>query len=181
MTDLTFTLLRLGFLVLLWVFVLSAIGVLRRDLYGTKTAPRRRRGEVHVPPVTSPSPQVPEPARPASGTIPRQPSRQAARQAAQPGAPTRLVVTAGPLRNTTLPLTTSSILIGRAPSCTLVLDDDYSSSRHARIFPQNGAWYLEDLGSTNGTYVGEQRISGIIPLQPGMAVRIGQSAVELQR
>jgi len=169
MTDLTFTLLRLGYLVLLWVFVLSAIGVLRRDLYGTKVTPRRsRRGAPAAPtarPASEPTPAAtPEPARPAA-----------------PAGPSRLVVTGGPLTGTTIPLTTSSILIGRAPSCTLVLDDDYSSSRHARIFPQHGGWFVEDLGSTNGTYVDDQRISQVVPLGPGTRVRIGQSVVELQR
>ncbi len=100
---------------------------------------------------------------------------------ATPAGPSRLVVTAGPLTGTTIPLTTSSILIGRAPSCTLVLDDDYSSSRHARIFPQHGSWFVEDLGSTNGTYVEDQRIAQVTPLGPGTRVRIGQSVVELQR
>ncbi|ARU51399.1 pSer/pThr/pTyr-binding forkhead associated (FHA) protein [Cellulosimicrobium cellulans] len=167
MTDLTFTLLRLGYLVLLWVFVLSAIGVLRRDLYGTKITPRRgRKGTAQAArPTSGPTPAAaPEPARPAA-----------------PAGPSRLVVTAGPLTGTTIPLTTSSILIGRAPSCTLVLDDDYSSSRHARIFPQHGSWFVEDLGSTNGTYVEDQRISQVTPLGPGTRVRIGQSVVELQR
>ncbi|GED10295.1 FHA domain-containing protein FhaB/FipA [Cellulosimicrobium cellulans] len=167
MTDLTFTLLRLGYLVLLWVFVLSAIGVLRRDLYGTKITPRRgRKGAAPAArPTSGPTPAAaPEPARPAA-----------------PAGASRLVVTAGPLTGTTIPLTTSSILIGRAPSCTLVLDDDYSSSRHARIFPQHGSWFVEDLGSTNGTYVEDQRIAQVTPLGPGTRVRIGQSVVELQR
>ncbi|WP_454042215.1 FHA domain-containing protein FhaB/FipA [Cellulosimicrobium sp. Marseille-Q8652] len=168
MTDLTFTLLRLGYLVLLWVFVLSAIGVLRRDLYGTKITPRRgKKSDAGPRPTPTPAagaPAAPEPARPSA-----------------PAGPSRLVVTAGPLRGTTVPLTTSSILIGRAPSCTLVLDDDYSSSRHARIFPQHGSWFVEDLGSTNGTYVDDQRITQVMPLGPGTRVRIGQSVVELQR
>jgi pSer/pThr/pTyr-binding forkhead associated (FHA) protein len=168
MTDLTFTLLRLGYLVLLWVFVLSAIGVLRRDLYGTKITPRRGKksdaGARPAPPAATGAPAAPEPARPSA-----------------PAGPSRLVVTAGPLRGTTVPLTTSSILIGRAPSCTLVLDDDYSSSRHARIFPQHGSWFVEDLGSTNGTYVDDQRITQVMSLGPGTHVRIGQSVVELQR
>ncbi|MBD8080007.1 FHA domain-containing protein FhaB/FipA [Cellulosimicrobium arenosum] len=165
MTDLTFTLLRLGYLVLLWVFVLSAIGVLRRDLYGTRTASRRdkRADKGAATPAPAPRP-APEPQR-----------------GKQPAGPTRLVVTAGPLTGTTIPLGGSAILMGRAPSCTLVLDDDYSSSRHARIFPQNGGWYVEDLGSTNGTYVDEQRIGQAVALGPGTQVRIGQSVVELQR
>ncbi|WP_265522429.1 FHA domain-containing protein FhaB/FipA [Oerskovia flava] len=180
MSELTFTLLRLGYLVLLWVFVFSAIGVLRSDLYGTRRMSRRKRGDPRPGRGSAAGAQV---AGPASAPTPAQaPARTApAAPAASSNEPTRLVVVAGALRGTTIPLSTSSILIGRAPSCTLVLDDDYSSSRHARIFPQAGAWYVEDLGSTNGTYIGEQRLSGVNQLQPGVGVRIGQSVVELQR
>ncbi|MBE7700224.1 FHA domain-containing protein [Oerskovia sp. Sa1BUA8] len=170
MTELTFTLLRLGFLVLLWVFVFAAIGVLRRDLYGTKITARKGRSAQDAPRAAAGA--APSRSAPASAPTPAAPA---------PTGPTRLVVTAGPLRGTTVPLSTSSILLGRAPSCTLVLDDDYSSSRHARIFPQGGTWYVEDLGSTNGTYINERRISGIEPLPPGVGVRVGQSVVELQR
>ena len=128
MSELTITLLRLGYLVLLWVFVLAAIGVLRRDLYGTKIVQRGRRRPASAPPA---------PAAPASAV----PGRSAPFPRRDVG-PRRLVVTAGPLRGTTLPLASSAILIGRAPSCTLVLDDDYSSSRHARVFPQDGEWFV---------------------------------------
>jgi pSer/pThr/pTyr-binding forkhead associated (FHA) protein len=161
MSELTFTLLRLGYLVLLWVFVLSAVAVLRRDLAGNRGvgSERRRRREAATP------------ARAAGANAPPVPSRQG---------PTRLVVTAGPLAGTSLPLTGSSILIGRAPGCTLVLDDDYSSSRHARIFPQGSAWFVEDLGSTNGTFVGDQQVTSPVPLPPGVGVQIGRSVVELQ-
>ena len=163
MSELTFTLLRLGYLVLLWVFVLSAVAVLRRDLAGPRTpSGRRRRPEV--------AGQAPSPAQ-AGGNAARSPQR---------GGPSRLVVVAGPLTGTTIPLTSSGVLIGRAPSCTLVLDDDYSSSRHARIFPQGGQWFVEDLGSTNGTYINEERVQGILPLALGVGVQIGQSVVELQ-
>ncbi|MDO8143734.1 MULTISPECIES: FHA domain-containing protein [unclassified Isoptericola] len=158
MSELTFTLLRLGYLVLLWVFVLSAVAVLRRDLAlrGTPRAPKKSDDvAAAAAPVAAPRP---------SGR----------------SGPTRLVVTQGPLTGTTLPLSGSSILIGRAPSCTLVLDDDYSSSRHARIFPQGDQWYVEDLGSTNGTYLGDQRVSSPAQLAPGVGVQIGRSVVELQ-
>ncbi|GII98842.1 type III secretion system (T3SS) inner membrane Yop/YscD-like protein [Sediminihabitans luteus] len=181
MSELTFTLLRLGYLVLLWVFVLSVVGVLRRDLFGSRSTKDARKRPV---PATSPA------GRRSAGQAPRAaaapPQRVAAAPAAPPATParsagpTRLVVTTGALRGTTIPLTSQAILIGRAPGCTLVLEDDYSSSRHARVFPQGGQWYVEDLGSTNGTYIHDKRISGVVQISPGTPVRIGQSTVELQ-
>ncbi|WP_298458884.1 FHA domain-containing protein [uncultured Cellulomonas sp.] len=159
MSELAITLLRLGYLVLLWVFVLSAIGVLRRDLYGTRIVPRRRG------------------ARGGDATRAGAPAGDTRRDAA----PSRLVVTEGPLTGTTLPLTSSAILIGRAPSCTLVLDDDYSSSRHARLYPEGGQWFVEDLGSTNGTFLGQARVDRPTPVAPGASVRVGKSVLELQR
>jgi len=171
MSELTITLLRLGYLVLLWVFVLSAIGVLRRDLYGTKIVDRRGRAGR-------------SPAKAAVGPADGAPAAAPGRGARTPRpvqGPTRLVVTEGPLRGTTLPLGASAVLIGRAPSCTLVLDDDYSSSRHARIFPQGGQWFVEDLGSTNGTFLSDERVEHPMPVPPGAHVRVGQSVLELQR
>ena len=162
MSELAVTLLRLGYLVLLWVFVLSAIGVLRRDLYGTKIVPRRRAAATGSAAGGDPS-----------GAAPAEGSRDRG--------PTRLVVTEGPLRGTTLPLTSSAILIGRAPSCTLVLDDDYSSSRHARLYPENGQWFVEDLGSTNGTFLGQKKVDRPMPVGPGDEVRLGKSTLELRR
>ena len=50
-----------------------------------------------------------------------------------------------------VPLVTAPITIGRAPDSTLVVDDEYASARHARLFPHEGQWVAEDLGSTNGT------------------------------
>ncbi|KQR17147.1 FHA domain-containing protein [Cellulomonas sp. Leaf334] len=174
MSELTITLLRLGYLALLWVLVLFAIGVLRRDLYGTRITDRRRR-KAAVPAGSAAAAVATEPTKPetAPTRIPR-----SARSGSGPG---RLVVTEGPLRGTIVPLGTSSVLIGRAPGCTLVLDDDYSSSRHARIFPQGGQWFVEDLGSTNGTYVADQRVEAPTPVPTGTPVRVGQSVLELQR
>ena len=167
MSELAVTLLRLGYLVLLWVFVLSAIGVLRRDLYGTRILPR---GSGHARAATAGT-HAP------SGTTDDDASRGRGRDTS----PTRLVVTDGPLLGTTLPLTSSAILIGRAPSCTLVLDDDYSSSRHARLYPEGGQWFVEDLGSTNGTYLGQTRVDHPMPVATGAEVRVGKSTLELRR
>lgn len=168
MSELTVTLLRLGYLLLLWFFVLSTVGVLRRDLYGTKIVRRLRRPAGTAGPPTTTSGTAASAAAPA-------------RPAPARGGPTRLAVTSGPLRGTTIPLAGSGILVGRAPSCTLVLDDEYTSSRHARVFPQFGEWYVEDLGSTNGTFVDEMRILEPTAVPPGVAIRVGQSTLELQR
>ncbi|HEY0217452.1 MAG TPA: FHA domain-containing protein [Cellulomonas sp.] len=170
MSELTVTLLRLGYLVLLWVFVLSAIGVLRRDLYGTRIVSRARAARTAAPPV----------APGASDAAPAERGRGRGRGRGADAGPSRLVVTEGPLRGTTLPLGSSAVLIGRAPSCTLVLDDDYSSSRHARLFAEGGQWFVEDLGSTNGTFLDEQKVTAALPVRPGARVRIGQSVLELQ-
>lgn len=153
MSELTVGLLRLGYLALLWLLVLSAISVLRRDLYGTRIVARRRQAGKGAA-------VGPAPAR---------------------HGPSRLVVTEGPLRGTIVPLGAAPVLLGRAPGCTLVLDDDYSSSRHARLYPQGEEWFVEDLGSTNGTYLGEYRVQAPMRVPMGTAVRIGQNVMELGR
>lgn len=168
MSELTVTLLRLGYLALLWVLVLSSIAVLRRDLYGTKISRRRTARAASAGPAPSPSPG------PAPVAPPQRPARGG-------GDARRLVVTEGPLTGTIVPLSSSAVLIGRSPACTLVLDDDYSSSRHARVFPHEGGWFVEDLGSTNGTFLGESRLTAPTPLPTGTPVRIGRNVIELQR
>jgi predicted component of type VI protein secretion system len=71
--------------------------------------------------------------------------------------------------------------VGREPSLPLHLDEDAQvSRRHARIAVQGGAVVVEDLGSTNGTYVNEQPISAPRPLNPGDKVRVGLTVLELR-
>ncbi|NLT56974.1 MAG: FHA domain-containing protein [Actinomycetales bacterium] len=158
MSELTLTLLRLGFLALLWLLVLSVVGVIRRDLYGTQITHR---------PSSRPAPG---PAYPQRGRAP-----------AERRWPRVLVVTEGSLQGTTLALGQAPILIGRAPECTLVLEDDYASTRHARLFPQESGWFVEDLGSTNGTFIGRTRVEGAVPLDVGVPVRVGRTVLELRR
>lgn len=174
-SALTITLLRLGYLALLWVFVLSAVRVLRHDLYGTRISPRR---DVPRTPARG-MPAVPAVAATATPPAPTPPPRR--EQPARRDTAGRLVVVEGTLRGTSLPLGSSAILIGRSPSCTLVIDDIALSSRHARLFPQFGGWVIEDLGSTNGTFVAGQRITEPTAVPLGAQVRVGTNVLELQR
>jgi pSer/pThr/pTyr-binding forkhead associated (FHA) protein len=144
---------RFGFLLLLWLFIFAAFRVVRADLFGGRTGR-----------VTS----VPPRAAAAGG-----------RKRGQKGTKT-LVVTAGPLTGTKITLGDQPILIGRADDSTLVLTDDFASSRHARLTNRGGQWYVEDLGSTNGTYLDQQRVQGPLLVGPGQPIRIGQTALELR-
>ena len=67
----------------------------------------------------------------------------------------------------------ASMTVGRAPECELRLDDTYTSQQHARLFAKNNSWFVEDLGSTNGTFVNEQKLAAPAMLQPGDKVRVG--------
>jgi hypothetical protein len=170
-SQLSITLLRLGFLVLLWALVLSSIAVLRADLYGTRVTARGKGRKARTMPDAR-AEKTPAPSRAGTGI-------GAGAIAAGETTAAHLAVTAGPLKGTTLPLGAAPILVGRAPTCTLVIDDDYSSARHCRIFPEHGEWYVEDLGSTNGTFLGNQRVTDPVPFRRGDAVRIGATTLEL--
>jgi pSer/pThr/pTyr-binding forkhead associated (FHA) protein len=163
MNELTLTLIRVAFLAVLWLFVIAAIGVVRTDLLGNGTEPRRGRARQARPPRQAPPPRPAKAPRGGRGT------------------PRLLVVTAGSLKGTTVDLAEQQITMGRANDATLVLNDDYASSRHARIFPQDGQWIVEDLGSTNGTYLDRQKVTRPTPVPVGVPIRIGKTVVELRR
>lgn len=152
MNELSFTLLRIGYLVLLWLLVGGALVVLRRDIYGTMVTRRTRAAK----------------------------SKKRPKKTAKSKAVSTLLVTEGPLTGSSLQLSDRPIIVGRAPTSTLVLDDDYASAQHARIYLQDNQWYVEDLGSTNGTVVGGVRITAPTPLNAKTPVRFGQTIVELR-
>jgi pSer/pThr/pTyr-binding forkhead associated (FHA) protein len=160
MNELSLTIIRVAFLAVLWLFVIAAIGVVRTDLLGGPSTARRGRAR------QAQAPRQGRPARP---------------QRAGRGSPRVLVVTGGALKGTSLDLTQQQITLGRANDATLVLNDDYASSRHARIFPQDGQWIVEDLGSTNGTYLDRQKVTRPMPVPLGVPIRIGKTVLELRR
>ena len=74
------------------------------------------------------------------------------------------------------------VTVGRGGGCALVLNDDtYVSQLHARLFPQNGEGYVEDLGSTNGTFVNGKQIKGVTRLKRGDQVQFGQTVAEVTK
>ncbi|EEH64328.1 FHA domain protein [Gleimia coleocanis DSM 15436] len=157
-SDLAFTVFRFAYLFLLWAVVLGAIWVLQRDIFGTVVTPRgkvRERRDV------------------------QKQKRASRRLAKHQPTMTKLLITSGPLIGTSIELVNNEVVIGRSPASTLVLDDSYASSRHARIFKDGDYWFIEDLGSTNGTYVDDERISGVQPFAVNQILRIGQSTFEL--
>ncbi|HSR84032.1 MAG TPA: FHA domain-containing protein [Streptosporangiaceae bacterium] len=159
MNPLELLLIRIGFLAVLWLFVIAAVGVVRTDLFGPASKRRRRSS------IAPPAPRQPRPSKP-------KPSR---------ATPQQLLVTAGALAGTSLGLTDQQITIGRSDDATLVLADDYASTRHARLFPQDGQWIVEDLGSTNGTYLDRQKVTQPTPVPIGVPIRIGKTVLELRR
>ncbi|MEV7195003.1 FHA domain-containing protein [Streptomyces sp. NPDC093510] len=171
MSELTLTVMRLGFLAVLWLFVIVAVQVIRSDLFGTRVTQRGSRRE---------RPQQAARQQQAAPPQPRQQQSGGGRQ--RRGAPSKLVVSEGILAGTTVALQGQTITLGRAHDSTIVLDDDYASSRHARIYPdRDGQWIVEDLGSTNGTYLDRTRLTTPTPVPLGAPIRIGKTVIELRK
>lgn len=170
MSELTLTVMRLGFLAVLWLFVIVAVQVIRSDLFGTRVTQRGSRREAGRAQQAA-ARQAPPSQRQQSGGGRR-----------GRNTPTKLVVSEGTLTGTTVALQGQTITLGRAHDSTIVLDDDYASSRHARIYPdRDGQWIVEDLGSTNGTYLDRTRLTTPTPISLGAPIRIGKTVIELRK
>ena len=155
MSEIAVTVVKVLFLALLWLFILSAVSVVRSDLFGrTVTA--------------DDGPQALE--------DPRPPARKVRRQR---GAPRALTITQGPQSGDSGTFVDHVILIGRGADCQLLLEDDYVSTRHARVVDGPDGVYVEDLGSTNGTYVNNQRITAPTAIGFSDVVRIGRTILRL--
>jgi len=163
-------LLRAVVLVLMWGLILAAIVAVRSDFAGGRAKAAKRAPAKS--PAKAPA-KVPTPARPT-------PTPKASKD--RKGSSARNVaITAGPLAGTTIPLGEQPITIGRADSSTLVVSDDYVSTHHARLVPRGDAWVLEDLGSTNGTYLDRTKVTAPTPVPVGVPIRIGKTTLELRK
>ena len=163
MSELTLILIRFAYLALLWIFVLSAISVIRSDLFGARV-PRQE------------------------GARERKAQKDAQKKARQNkpvkprrGDPTHVAIVEGGNQGEDIDLANAPLLIGRGSDAAIRLDDDYVSTRHARIANSGDQWFVEDLGSTNGTYVGSRRITQPTAISLGTRVRIGKTILELRK
>jgi pSer/pThr/pTyr-binding forkhead associated (FHA) protein len=122
-------LIRFAYLAILWIFVLSAVSVVRSDMFGARIES----------------------------------------------------ITEGANSGETISLDLAPLLIGRGSDAAIRLDDDYVSTRHARIASSGDQWFVEDLGSTNGTYIGSSRLTQPTTVQLGTQIRIGKTTLELRK
>ena len=159
MSELTLVLIRFAYLAILWILVLSCISVIRSDMFGARVARETARGRGE----RRPKAKQPKPGKP------------------RRGAPSVVTIVEGSNAGETVSLDQAPILIGRGHDAAIRLDDDYVSTRHARIATDSTQWYVEDLGSTNGTYVGSTRITQPTTLTLGSQVRIGKTILELRK
>jgi hypothetical protein len=163
MSELTLFLVRFAYLAILWIFVLSAISVIRSDMFGARV------------------PQAARTSNGGGGGRGRGRERSAKPPTRRRGSPTHVLVVEGGNRGERADLDRAPILIGRGADAAIRLDDDYVSTRHARIAASGEQWFVEDLGSTNGTYVGSARITQPTALTLGTQVRIGKTILELRK
>jgi hypothetical protein len=156
-SELTLVLIRFAYLAVLWIFVLAAVSVIRSDMFGARVS----RQEVSQ-----------ERAARQKRSRPSRPRR---------GDPSQVVIVDGGNKGEAVSLADAPLLIGRGTDAAIRLDDDYVSTRHARIVSSGDQWFVEDLGSTNGTYVGSRRITQPTALGVGSQVRIGKTVLEMRK
>jgi pSer/pThr/pTyr-binding forkhead associated (FHA) protein len=161
MSEQLLTILKLCLLALLYLFFFRVVRAVWAELRSAQAAPAGA---------------APAPARPVAAPQPAAapPKRKAAR-----GVPTELVATDPPeRRGATFPIGTE-LTVGRAGGCAISLPDDtYVSNLHARVFTSNGRVLVEDLGSTNGTFLNREKLTSTVPLNRGDRLQVGSTVLE---
>lgn len=144
--------LRIALIVVLWFFILMALRAMRADIKMT--------GQASTSASSVAAPQG------------------LARAFNRSSPPRLLTVVEGPLAGSSIEVT-EDMTMGRSPECTFVVGDDYASGMHARVFKRGSEWFVEDLDSRNGTFIGGSRIDQPEQITVGTDIRIGRTTVRL--
>ena len=157
MSPFVLSVLKYSIIALLYFFVYRAVRAVAADLRGSagksKPSPKGRRSQ---------------PARAATKT-------------AKVKQPAVVIVRDAEGRKLGAHKLSAPLEVGRADECAIRVEDTYVSQQHARLFGRDGAWFVEDLGSTNGTYLNDERVTAPKPVRPGDLVKVGRTILELRR
>ncbi len=162
MSELALFLVRIGFVAVLWIFVLSLLSVIRADLYGRRVISRLTKSR---------APQLAQAAPVAELEVEDSDSFE----------PTFIQMLTG--RNAGLRVDLDGrkeIVIGRSPSADLVISDEFASNMHAKLVCVGEEWILQDLNSTNGTYLDGKKVTTPMTMRAGATVRIGTTTFDLR-
>ena len=166
MSDQLLVVLRICLLVFMYIVFLRILRVVWVELRGSQSV---RAGTAPVPVVA----RAPVAARAPVSAGPGIGSGSSSRL------PVLLVIEPPALAGTTFTLDAETT-IGRASGCRISIDDTHVSKVHARVFVHEGRWFVEDLGSTNGTLVDEIVVDAAAPVEPGAHIRVGETVLEFQ-
>lgn len=164
MSELALLLVRIGFVAVLWIFIFSLLSVIRADIYGRRVirTVAQQSGSSVTNLDTGDTPEI------------------ATESEVESGGPSHLYVITGVSAGSRIPLDKRELFIGRAPSCELIVTDEFASSQHAKVVHIGGDWVIQDLDSTNGTYVDGVRIQTPEVLRMNIPVRVGKTTFELR-
>ena len=172
MSDLALFLVRTGFLVVLWIFVFSIISVIRADLFGQKVVSKV--AEANAPQVVS------APVVPAAPMVSPNPGTAGNPAGGFDQVATRIVITEGSRAGQELRLDRREFTIGRAENSDLVIRDEFASTHHAKLVLMNNDWLIQDLNSTNGTYVNGKRVGTPVSVKVNIPIQVGSTIFELR-
>ena len=168
MSEQLLTILKLCLLALLYLFFLRVLRAAWVEINGPRKAERRSTA-------VAAAPARPAPAGPAAAPPP---AKGRSKRRGGQAASALTVVEPAQLRGRTFPLG-DELTVGRAPGCQVTLDDTYASQIHARLFARDGQLFVEDLGSTNGTWMNRQKVAGPVVLKRGDTLKVGNTVMEL--
>jgi hypothetical protein len=171
-SELTLVIFRIAFLIALWVFVFFVVYAVRSDLFG-------QRVKKMVLPKAKPAPAAPQ-QQSVFLTSTQSPAIPTQVQLSPAKGPLELVITAGPKQGESVALTSRPLSIGRSSDSAIVIRDDYTSTHHARLEYRAGTWILNDLGSTNGTFLAGKKITDPTTVPLNTPFTIGSTTFEIR-